>query len=75
VFVMNLSLCYVCRQGLGVPLPAAKVEMLEENLTWNKIQVGAITYIMLLLLSSTLLEPRTCYSRRCCGQDPWRTCS
>jgi hypothetical protein len=26
-------------RGLGVPLPAAEVELLEENLTWDDIQV------------------------------------
>jgi hypothetical protein len=42
-------------RGLGVPLPPAEVDMLEENLTWDEIQVRAgmyVTYLLLLLLST-----------------------
>jgi hypothetical protein len=42
-------------RGLGVPLPPAEVEMLEENLTWDEIQVRSCVchlFVTLLHLSS-----------------------
>jgi hypothetical protein len=36
-------------RGLGVPLPPAEVETVEENLTWDEIQVGCAVLLVTVL--------------------------